>query len=188
MALSFVSVSPDNLRKDEEARYMTAYDIRLMQEKDIPQIAEIEKLVFPSPWSAAALKSELEDNVMANYLVLVEPGEDPAAGEKVLGYGGIWKIFDEGHITNIAVHPDYQGKKLGRFLLYAMMDWCRANGLAHMTLEVRPSNQRALALYKKTGFEEVGRRKGYYEENNEDAIIMWLHFDKEKSRGGKTDD
>ena len=96
---------------------MTAYDIRLMRENDIPQIAAIEKLVFPSPWSAAALKSELEDNVMANYLVLVEPEEDPEAVEKVLGYCGIWKIFDEGHITNIAVHPDHQGKKLGRFLL-----------------------------------------------------------------------
>ena len=159
---------------------MTAYDIRLMRENDIPQIAAIEKLVFPSPWSAAALKSELEDNVMANYLVLVEPEEDPEAVEKVLGYCGIWKIFDEGHITNIAVHPDHQ--KLGRFLLRAMMEWCKANGLAHMTLEVRPSNSRALALYKKFGFEEAGRRKGYYEENNEDAIIMWLHFDKAKDQ------
>ena len=162
---------------------MTAYEIRLMQEQDIPQIAAIEKQVFPSPWSEAAFKSELEDNVMANYLVLVKPAEKGENGETVLAYGGIWQIFDEGHITNIAVRPDYQGQKLGKILLHAMREWCLANGMAHMTLEVRPSNSRALALYRKMGFVEAGRRKGYYEENKEDAIIMWLHLPETKGGG-----
>jgi ribosomal-protein-alanine N-acetyltransferase len=149
---------------------MTSYEIRAMRKADIPQITAIEKQVFPTPWSAAAFRSELEDNAMARYLVLA-PTEAPAT---VLAYGGMWKIFDEGHITNIAVRPDHQGKKLGRLLVHAMITWAWANGISHMTLEARPSNQRAIALYKSMGFEEAGLRPGYYADTSEDALIMWL--------------
>ena len=149
---------------------MVSYEIRSMTEKDIPQIASIEKMVFTAPWSEAAFRSELADNAMALYLVLADD-EKP---DEVLAYGGIWKIFDEGHITNIAVIPKMQGKQLGKMLLHAMIQWGWANGMNHMTLEVRVSNNRAISLYKKAGFEEAGIRPGYYDGGNEDAIIMWL--------------
>jgi len=150
---------------------MTSYEIRNMIQEDIPQIAEIESLVFPAPWSAAAFRSELSDNVMATYLVLAEE----AKPQEVLAYGGLWKIFDEGHITNIAVRPDVQGKKLGRLLLHAMIQWAWANNLSHMTLEVRADNHKAMNLYHRAGFQKAGIRPGYYNAGREDAVIMWLH-------------
>lgn len=155
---------------------MTKYIIRPMIDPDIPQMAEIEKLVFPTPWSEHAFRSELSDNALAVYLILV-PEEEP---DKVIGYGGMWQIFDEAHITNVAIHPDHQGKKLGRFLIHAMIQWAWSNQMSHMTLEVRPSNKPAIALYEAAGFRSVGRRPGYYEDNGEDAIVMWLHRKKEE--------
>ena len=142
-----------------------------MIKEDIPQIARIEKQVFTSPWSEAAFRSELEDNAMALYLVLV----DEKQPDEVLAYGGIWKIFDEGHITNIAVCPEAQGKQLGKMLLHAMIQWGWANGMSHMTLEVRENNDRAINLYKKAGFTVAGKRPGYYDYGNVDALVMWLH-------------
>ncbi|MCL1805124.1 MAG: ribosomal protein S18-alanine N-acetyltransferase [Clostridiales bacterium] len=150
---------------------MTTYEIRSMTENDIPQIARIEKMVFPAPWSETAFRSELHDNAMAMYLVLA----DEALPDEVLAYGGIWKIFDEGHITNIAVIPKAQGKKLGKMLLHAMIQWAWGNGLSHMTLEVRTDNHVAINLYKKTGFIDAGVRPGYYDDGRTDAMVMWLH-------------
>jgi ribosomal-protein-alanine N-acetyltransferase len=163
---------------------MAAYEIRGMREEDIPQIAAIEKLVFPTPWSEAAFRSELKDNALAAYLVLV--AEDRP--RRVLAYGGLWKIFDEGHITNIAVRPEAQGKQLGRLLVHAMIRWAWAQGLSHMTLEVRLSNRRAIDLYKRAGFREAGVRPAYYEENHEDALIMWLHRDEPGADEGPAGD
>ena len=150
---------------------MTSYEIRSMTQSDIPQIARIEKMVFPSPWSEAAFRSELNDNAMAVYLILA----DEAKPEEVLAYGGLWKIFDEGHITNIAVRPQDQGKKLGKLILHAMVQWAWANDLSHVTLEVRINNDRAISLYKKAGFQDAGIRPGYYDDGAEDAMVMWLH-------------
>jgi ribosomal-protein-alanine N-acetyltransferase len=142
-----------------------------MTEDDIPQIARIEKMVFPAPWSEAAFRSELNDNAMAMYLVLADEGRP----DEVLAYGGLWKIFDEGHITNIAVTPGAQGKKLGKMLLHAMIQWAWANDLSHMTLEVRIDNDVAINLYKKAGFIDAGTRPGYYDDGATDAMVMWIH-------------
>jgi len=152
---------------------MVSYEIRSMTEQDIPQVAQIEKLVFPTPWSEVAFRSELNDNALAMYLVLTEE----TAPDTILGYCGVWKIFDEGHITNIAVTPEYQGKQLGKMLLHAIMTWAWANEMNHLTLEVRAGNTVAINLYKKTGFVETGIRPGYYS-GNEDALIMWLRREK----------
>ena len=157
---------------------MTSYEIRSMTEKDIPQIARIEKQVFPAAWSEVAFRSELHDNAMAMYLVLTEESQP----DKVLAYCGLWKIFDEGHITNIAVTPKSQGKKLGKMLLHAMIQWAWSNDLSHMTLEVRVNNHVAINMYKKAGFVEAGIRPGYYSEGKEDAIIMWLHREKREDQ------
>lgn len=148
---------------------MVSYEIRSMTEEDIPQIAQIEQMVFPSPWSEVAFRSELRDNAMAMYLVLTEETRP----EIILGYAGVWKIFDEGHITNIAVHPDEQGKQLGKMILHAMIEWAWSNEINHLTLEVRKSNDRAINLYTKTGFVQSGVRPGYYG-GTEDALVMWL--------------
>lgn len=150
---------------------MSKYFIRPLTEADIPQIVQIEQLVFPTPWTEHAFRSELADNAMAMYIVIVN-SEDESG---ILGYGGLWQIFDEAHITNIAIHPNFQGHKLGRFLVHAMIQWAWDNGMQHMTLEVRPSNLKALAVYEAAGFRRAGIRPGYYEDTGEDAVIMWLH-------------
>lgn len=159
---------------------MTSYEIRSMTENDIPQIAIIEKKVFPAPWSETAFRSELHDNAMATYLVLA----DEARPDEVLAYCGVWKIFDEGHITNIAVTPEAQGRKLGKMLLYAVIQWAWANGLSHMTLEVRINNHVAINLYKKAGFIDAGIRPGYYDDGKTDAMVMWLH--RKNAKGPET--
>lgn len=140
------------------------YIVRDMEAKDIDQILEIESVSFPAPWSRETFISELQ-NPLSVYLVADNDGT-------VLGYAGIWIIFDEGHITNVAVHPDYKGNRVGETLLGEMEAIILGNGGKMMTLEVRPSNQPALILYNRFNFKRVGLRKGYYTDNNEDAIIM----------------
>lgn len=143
--------------------------ICMMEEKHIPQVAEIEKLSFASPWNESMLLNELQ-NPLSRYFVLLDK-EYPS---KVVAYGGYWKIFDEGHITNVAVIPEWRGKKAGTYLMQQMMQFALAESVEALTLEVRPSNNSAIGLYQKLGFREEGRRKNYYEDNGEDALIMWF--------------
>jgi [ribosomal protein S18]-alanine N-acetyltransferase len=143
--------------------------IRLMQEEDIDQIVEIEKLSFATPWSKESFYNELHNNQFATYLVL----EDE---EKIIGYCGVWIIVDEAHITNIAVLPDYRGKKLGDALLANVIKTAKEMGARSVTLEVRVSNIVAQNLYRKFGFENGGIRKGYYTDNLEDALVMWVNI------------
>ncbi len=138
--------------------------IRRMGRRDIDQILEIENLCFPIPWSRESFLSELR-NPLAYYLVAQE-------GFVLQGYAGIWLIFDEGHITNVAVHPRARGKRIGELLLTNILAFVKANGAITVTLEVRPSNDAAQALYRRMGFKPAGVRKGYYTDNGEDAIIM----------------
>jgi ribosomal-protein-alanine N-acetyltransferase len=91
----------------------------------------------------------------------------------LLGLGCLWAILEEAHITILAIHPDYQRQGLGQALLYALMVSAQRRGLERATLEVRVSNQSALALYQKFGFQEAGRRRRYYEDTGEDALILW---------------
>ncbi|WP_227764696.1 ribosomal protein S18-alanine N-acetyltransferase [Zhaonella formicivorans] len=145
------------------------YKIIPMQEKHIPGVLEIERVSFPTPWSGQAFLGELKDNDFAHYYVCVH-------GDEVAGYAGMWIIIDEAHVTNIAVHPNFRGKKLGKALLVNLMQEAMFLGAERMTLEVRPSNTVAQELYRKTGFTPVGVRKGYYTDTNEDAIIMWRNL------------
>jgi ribosomal-protein-alanine N-acetyltransferase len=94
-------------------------------------------------------------------------------GETVVGYGGMWFIIDEAHVTNIAVHPDYRQRKIGEMIVQEMIKTAKENGINGMTLEVRVSNTAAINLYKKLGFVDYGIRKGYYADTGEDALIMW---------------
>lgn len=145
---------------------MLDYRIEEMQEKHLDQVVAIEKMSFPTPWNRHQLYSELYHNDLAHYYVAV-------VGEVVAGYAGMWVILDEAHITNIAVHPHYRGRRLGWALLKELERRAKDYGVERMTLEVRPSNRQAQSLYRHAGFAPVGLRKGYYTDTREDAIIMW---------------
>lgn len=136
-----------------------------MTSEHLVDICEISIFSFPIPWSYDSFKRELK-NKLASYLVVI-------MDNRVIAYGGIWVILEEAHITNIAVHPDYRCKGIGETLLNALLDKAYARGAKEITLEVRVSNLPAQWLYKKLGFSEEGIRRNYYEDNKEDALIMW---------------
>lgn len=148
----------------------------LMEPKHAASVAQLEKLCFTVPWSEQAFLDELQGNPTARYFVLV----DRVNPMQVVAYGGYWKIFDEGHITNIAVHPDWRNQKAATYLLCQMMQFAQAEGIGDMTLEVRASNLPAQAVYNKLEFRNEGLRKRYYEDTGEDAIIMWYRHPKEE--------
>ncbi|MCR2803443.1 ribosomal protein S18-alanine N-acetyltransferase [Paenibacillus soyae] len=150
---------------------------RAMTKQDIPAILAIEEEAFSSPWSEEAFQNELTNNMFARYLVMEYRGE-------LLGYGGMWVIVDEAHITNIAVRADMRGKGLGNRLLDQLQRTAVFFGAARMTLEVRVTNKTAQKLYRKFGFEPAGIRPRYYSDNNEDALIMWAELDVEKLKKG----
>lgn len=148
-----------------------------MREADLAQVMAIEEAVFVGdPWPRSAFQRQL-DNPLAQFLVIVvrDPLETRAARRpagKVIGYAGTWIIVDEAHLMNIAVTPTFQRQGLGELLLLVVLDSMRALGAATCTLEVRPSNTRAQALYRRLGFHVEGRRRRYYLDNGEDALIM----------------
>jgi ribosomal-protein-alanine N-acetyltransferase len=142
-------------------------EFRFMTLEDVDAVVELERLSFTMPWPRDAFVNELTINQHAKYVTAVHAG-------KVIAYCGMWVIFDEAHITNVAVHPDYRGKKIGERLMRQMMELAVLLGAKRMTLEVRPSNTVARSLYAKLGFVEQGRRRNYYSDNNEDALIMWV--------------
>ncbi len=134
--------------------------------RHIDDIIVIENLSFTIPWTKSAFLHELRNNKFAVYL-------SAKKGDKIVGYAGMWKIFDEGHITNIAVHPEFRRIGIGSMLLEELINRSKKGGITKMTLEVRKSNKAALELYAKYGFSVAGVRKEYYADNGEDAIIMW---------------
>jgi ribosomal-protein-alanine N-acetyltransferase len=133
---------------------------------------EVEIKSFEIPWSKESFENELKNNLALYLVAKVE--------EKAVGYIGVWKIFDEGHITNVAVHPDFRGNGIGKALISELLYLCKKDGILSFTLEVRESNIGAQKLYKSFGFVEAGKRKAYYSDNNEDAIIMWLNGTKDE--------
>jgi len=143
---------------------------RSMTLSDVPGILAIEQEAFTSPWTAEAFFNELTNNHFARYLIMELNGE-------IIGYGGMWTIMDEAHVTNIAVRADYRGRGFGRKLLAELQRTAVFFGAARMTLEVRVSNVVAQRLYRKFGFEPSGIRPGYYSDNQEDALIMWAELD-----------
>lgn len=137
-----------------------------MSAAHLDQVLEIEKVSFPTPWSRDSFMGEIQQNDFALYIVAVYDGA-------VIGYGGMWLIFNEAHITNVAVRPDLRGKNIGKALMLEIIRQAVLRGADSMTLEVRPSNKTARRLYQGLGFKERGVRKHYYVDTNEDAIIMW---------------
>lgn len=139
-----------------------------MKIEHIDDVLVIESLSFKTPWTRDAFMMELTNNKCSLYRVLID-------NNKVVAYGGMWILLDEGHITNIAVHPEYRGNGFGDKIVEDLILSAKEKGVTSMTLEVRVSNVSAKSLYKKHGFEEVAIRKGYYQDTNEDGIIMWKY-------------
>ena len=139
--------------------------IRPMTKRDINRVHEIEVQSFRTPWSKLSLLGELHNNV-AHYYVAEEEG-------RVIGYGGMWLLFDEAHITNVAIAPEMRGRHLGRYLLCGMMAAAYERGAEKMTLEVRETNRVAQNLYYSFDFEKQGYRKRYYEDTGEGAYLLW---------------
>lgn len=146
-----------------------SFVFRSMKEEDIDQIIEIEHASFTLPWSREAFYNEMHLNKFAVYIVI-------EVEEKIIGYCGAWIVIDEAHITNVAILPEYRGRKLGEALMEKMMSVARDMGARSMTLEVRVTNHIAQSLYRKLGFQDGGIRKNYYSDNQEDALIMWVNL------------
>jgi len=139
--------------------------IRPMERQDVSRVHEIECTCFRSPWSKLALLGELRNDV-AHYLVMEVDGV-------IVGYGGMWLLFEEAHVTNVAIMPDYRQKGRGRRLMLAMMQHADKRGAEKMTLEVREGNTVAQHLYQRLGFEQNGFRPGYYSDTGEGALLLW---------------
>lgn len=129
-------------------------------------VMDVEKQSFSYPWARDAFVFELLHNKVAYYLVAM-------VGHTVVGYGGMWVLLDEAHVTNIAVLPNWRRQGIAEQLLKDLMAIAQAQGADKMTLEVRKSNWGARKLYEKLGFVALGCRRNYYAETHEDAIIMW---------------
>ncbi len=132
----------------------------------IEEIVLLERASFPVPWSYEAYEHELKENTLSHYYGVFE-------GSRMIAFMGFWLIGEEGHIANVAVDPTYRKQGVGEYLMRQVMLNCYAMGGKRMTLEVRQSNTAALALYQKLGFVIAGRRKAYYSDTKEDALIMW---------------
>jgi len=177
------------------------YFVERMTEADIEQVQVIERASFSTPWSANTYRHELRNPAMSRYIVarasptLPPPRYErpaprrgifaalipalfghttpPSSTYPIVGYGGVWLSVDEGHITTIAVAPDYRGRGIGELLLNGLIDQAIDMHADVLTLEVRVSNVVAQQLYLKYGFRPAGTRPRYYTDNGEDALIMW---------------
>lgn len=132
---------------------------------DVGAVHEIERLSFSTPWPAYAFEQELRGNRLARYLVA-------RAGDRIVGFAGVWMMVDEAHVTTFGVHPEWRRQGIGRQLLLNLAELAIAIGARRMTLEVRVSNDAAQGLYGAFGFEIAGRRPRYYSDDGEDALIM----------------
>jgi ribosomal-protein-alanine N-acetyltransferase len=153
---------------------LAPYRLRPMVVADIPAVLAIDRLSFPTPATERLYVNELTDNQLAHYQVLVKT--ELEGGETVVGYAGFWLIAGEVHVSTIAVHPDERGRGRGEWLLLNLLLLaCELDSLL-VTLEVRPSNAAAQALYRTYRFQEVGLRRRYYRDTGEDALLMTVDF------------
>jgi ribosomal-protein-alanine N-acetyltransferase len=148
-----------------------------MRPADLDEVVAIERASFGMPWSRGAFLYEIEQNRVARCWVLRD-------GHEVVAYLCLWEIGDELHVTNIAVHPGRRRQGLARQILSAILEDARSRRLRSVTLEVRPTNEEARTLYESFGFRVVGRRKGYYYDTGEDALVMEADLQAARVRTG----
>ena len=141
--------------------------IEKMTKEDIESVVQIEAEAYGEHhWSKSSFYDEMQNNLAKYYVAKTIDGE-------LVGYAGTWHIIDEGHITTIAVKKSHLRKHIGEAIIQRILEDCYKEGIKYLTLEVRVSNTPAINLYTKYGFNSLGTRKGYYQDNNEDALIMW---------------
>ena len=143
--------------------------IRKMTNEDVPAVHAIEEAVFPTPWTLDSFYYEMNENQFAHYLVAEDNGE-------IIGFCGLWLVIDAAQITNVAVVEKMRGKKLGEALMREAIRISKDASMDVMTLEVRVTNTVAQNLYRKLGFQDGAIRKGYYTDNGEDALLMWVNL------------
>jgi len=143
-------------------------DIREMTEEDLDEVVQIERMSFPSPWSRALFERERLTPFAKAFIAREIPPD------RVVGYLFFWLVSSEMHILNLAVHPELRQGGIATRLLRFGIDYCRKNGVKEFTLEVRRSNYRAIALYRRFQFQPWGIRPRYYSDSGEDAIVMGL--------------
>ena len=147
-----------------------------MAAEHLDRLEQLERMCFSRPWSKKMLAEEL-DNQCAAFLVALEPET-----EKAVGYAGLLVVADEGYITNVAVDPSCRRQGVAAQLLQVFDNFAKGKHLAFLTLEVRPSNAAAIALYEGFGFREVGRRRNYYDLPKEDALILTKYYTEEAAQ------
>lgn len=176
---------------------MTFLELKPLTAEQLNAVVELDQLCFGGLWTRSGYERELDSP--SSQLLVLEAGRGekdsgflsrssevltqnsvcenfqtaPTSQNTLVGLGCFWSILEEAHITILAVHPDYQRQGLGKFLLYALLRDAKRRQLEWATLEVKPSNQAALSLYQKFGFKEAGRRRKYYKDTGEDALILW---------------
>lgn len=152
--------------------------IEPMTRENLDDIIRVEEKAYGEHhWSKESFFNELNNELARYFCAFDETGN-------LTGYCGCWQILEEAHVTNVAVSPDYRRRHIGEALLTAILKSCYNAKIKYLTLEVRVSNEPAIKLYEKYGFKSLGVRKGYYQDNNEDALIMWtenIFYDKFKS-------
>ncbi|WP_341527259.1 ribosomal protein S18-alanine N-acetyltransferase [Nostoc sp. UHCC 0302] len=144
-------------------------ELQLLTPEHLSAILELDQACFGGLWTLEGYQRELE-SPNSDLLGLFSP----VSSLRLLGMGCFWSILDEAHITILAVHPQYHGQGLGQALLYSLIKTACDRGLERATLEVRASNSAAISLYQKFGFKTAGRRRRYYKDNDEDALILWI--------------
>ncbi len=153
--------------------------IRPLEKEDIDEVDLVAQKAYGTHhWSKDSFYSELQNKLAQYYIARLEDNT-------LAGFAGYWYIIDEAHITTIAVAPEFTRKHIGETLLKTILDDCYQKKVKYLTLEVRESNIPAISMYEKYGFESFGVRKGYYQDNNESALIMWtenIFWDKFKSK------
>ncbi len=149
-----------------------AFHVRPMALGDVDQVVEVERRCFPLPWPAETYRRDLSYSGPSRYLVVESVPRADEPTPRVVGFCGCWLIEDEVHVSTIGVHPDYRGLGLGEYLLASLLAEAMERRATSATLEVRISNFAAQRLYQKYGFETIGRRRRYYRDNHEDALLM----------------
>jgi ribosomal-protein-alanine N-acetyltransferase len=152
--------------------------LSVMRRRHVRDVLAIEREVYPRPWSAALFFSELAQKSSRHYLVAHH-------GRSLVGYGGLMCHLDEGHITTLAVRPDFQHRRVGSQVLLALVEEARSRPVRSLALEVRVANWPAQRLYSWFGFRPVGVRKNYYAETGEDALVMWIDELGSEEMGGR---
>jgi ribosomal-protein-alanine N-acetyltransferase len=149
--------------------HIMAIHIEMLMEKHLDDVARLEQVCFSQPWTRAQLQEELSNNLARVFVAVEDDGS-------VLGYGGLHYVLDEAEVTNIAVFPEARRKGAARMILDAMDSFCTAGGMAFLTLEVRVSNEAAIALYRGAGLQQVGLRKRFYSRPTEDALLLTKYY------------